>query len=105
MVDFRLTSSKVNSGTPEEIRRAQALDKAKSAVYNKLGGALESDKLNLSSKARLMQSLKTAYDKLPGNDDAKVAEVAQKTASQGDSGFSSEEIADAMLQGTLFDSI
>jgi len=104
MVDFRF-SSRVNSGTPEEIRRAQALEKVKSAVYNKLEGASESDKLNLSSKARLMQSLKTAYDKLPGND-AKVAEVAQKAASQGENGgFNSEEIADAMLQGTLFDTI
>jgi len=102
MVDFRLTSQKVASNTPDEIRRTQALEKAKSAVYNKLGAAAESvDKLNLSPKAKLMQSLRAAYDKLPEND-VKIA-AGENDASTSAPVNNSGDIVDGILRGTLFD--
>lgn len=102
MVDFRLTSQKVVANTPDEIRRTQALEKAKSAVYNKLGTAAETvDRLNLSPKAKLMQSLKAAYDKLPEND-VKIA-AGENNASATVPENSSGDIVDGILRGTLFD--
>lgn len=87
---------------PEDAARAKALDnKAKSAVYDKMNIDSQNDRLNLSPKAKLLSTLRTAYEKLPDNQ-VKVTDIKQKVADTGTPALTANEIVTGILQGTLF---
>lgn len=102
-MEFQFTP-RVTGGKVDETSRPQAVDKTKAASYGKALVGAETDALNLSPKARLMQSLTAKYDKLPGNE-AKVDEIARKINEKGSHALSSEEIVSGILKGSLFEAI
>lgn len=102
-MEFQITP-RVTGGKIDETSRPQATDKSKVAAYGKTLVGAESDALNLSPKARLMQSLTATYDKLPGNE-AKVDEITRKINESGSHALSSEEIVSGILKGSLFEAI
>lgn len=94
---------KIPVAKSDEVGKIQTKSKA-AAAYGKSASVSEEDKLSLSANARLMQSLRTAYGKLPTSQ-GNVNQVKSKLAEGGSVILSSEEIVTSILQGTLFQAL
>lgn len=83
----------------EETKKIDIPQRLKVSNYAKDSQA--ADSIDLSAKAKLMQSLRAAYDKLPDND-RRAKEVENKIIMETYK-LSSEEIVTHILKGTLFE--
>lgn len=86
-----------------ETPKTQAVN-AKKAYAAGAAKKADSDAIQISSKSKLMQKLRTQYDGLEKNEMIKAAEVREKLE-DGTLKLSSEEIVQSILHGTIFETI
>ena len=89
----------------DETNKVKGADRVRAEAYGKVAAGSDEDRLNLSAKAKLMQTLRTSYDKLPDTNREAVETVKQKIADEGSVALSSEELVASILQGTLFEAL
>ena len=92
---------KVQVTKTEDVGKVKSWEAVRKPSANSVGESQDSDKLSLSANARTLSTLRSAFDKLPGNDTT-VQEIKTKIVESGPATLSSEEIVAGILHGTLF---
>ena len=87
---------------PQKAEESQKVKAPIKSGVNAYVAASGEDSAKISSKARLMLSLRDSYRKLENNDEKKAVKVDEKVK-EGLHKMSSEEIVSSILQGTLFE--
>jgi hypothetical protein len=85
--------------------KVKATDRSKVAAYEQAGTPSESDKLSLSAKAKLMQTLRAEYENVRKPGEQEIQDLKKKIAEHGTQILSSEELVASILRGTLFEVI
>lgn len=91
---------------PKNVAESAKTNAVSGAKAYKAGAArkAESDAVQISSKSKLMQKLRTTYSELEKKDEEKVREIREKLDGSPLE-MSSEEIVTNILKGTMFDVI
>lgn len=87
---------------PQKAEESQKVKVPIKSGVNAYGEVKGEDSAKISSKARLMLSLRDSFRKLENEDEKKAVKVEEKLE-EGVHKLSSEEIVSSILQGTLFE--
>ena len=87
---------------PQKAEESQKIKAPIKSSVNAYGEVKGEDSAKISSKARLMLSLRDSYRKLENADEKKAAQVDEKVKEDLHK-MSSEEIVSSILKGTLFE--
>lgn len=95
---------KIQATRAEETSKPRPAEKAKAAAAY-TAATSDNDKLSLSAKAKLMQTLRAQYENVRKPGEEEIQDLKKKIAEQGSHILSSEELVTSILKGTLFEVI